>query len=145
MLQGLLQLDRYLGFDLVSAACGLAGLYLLGSKNRYGFLLSSDRTAGSRWAMFDHQTRSAQFFGLGPDVGLAEMCFVPRKRGAPEGDGYLIGVASHYKENGRSDLVLVDTKHLDAGPIASVKMPYRVPGQIHGFWVAGEDLPEQKA
>jgi hypothetical protein len=39
MLQGLLQLDRYLGFDLVSAACGLAGLYLLGNKNRYGFLL----------------------------------------------------------------------------------------------------------
>ena len=39
MLRGLLQLDRYLGFDLVSAACGLAGLYLLGNRNRYGFLL----------------------------------------------------------------------------------------------------------
>jgi hypothetical protein len=39
MLQGLLQLDRYLGFDLASAACGLAGLYLLGNRNRYGFLL----------------------------------------------------------------------------------------------------------
>jgi hypothetical protein len=39
MLQGLLQLDRYLGFDLVSAACGLAGMYLLGNRNRKGFLL----------------------------------------------------------------------------------------------------------
>ena len=39
MFQGLLQLDRYFGFDLVSAGCGLAGLYLLGNKNRYGFLL----------------------------------------------------------------------------------------------------------
>jgi nicotinamide riboside transporter PnuC len=39
MFQGLLQLDRYLGFDLVSAAAGLAGLYLLGNRNRYGFLL----------------------------------------------------------------------------------------------------------
>jgi hypothetical protein len=39
MLQGLLQIDRYMGFDLVSAACGLAGLYLLGNRNRYGFLL----------------------------------------------------------------------------------------------------------
>ncbi|HUK01901.1 MAG TPA: carotenoid oxygenase family protein [Steroidobacteraceae bacterium] len=108
---------------------------------RYGYLLSSDRTAGSRWAMFDHQTRTAQFFGLGPDVGLAEMCFVPRKKGAPEGDGYLIGVASRYKENGRSDLVLVDTRHLDAGPVCTVKMPYRVPGQIHGFWVPQDELP----
>jgi hypothetical protein len=39
MLQGLLQLDRYLGFDLASAACGLAGLYLLGNRNRKGFIL----------------------------------------------------------------------------------------------------------
>ena len=39
MFQGFLQLDRYLGFDLASAACGLAGLYLLGNRNRYGFLL----------------------------------------------------------------------------------------------------------
>jgi hypothetical protein len=39
MFQGLLQLDRYFGFDLVSAGCGLAGLYLLGNRNRYGFLL----------------------------------------------------------------------------------------------------------
>jgi hypothetical protein len=38
MFQGFLQLDRYLGFDLVSAGCGLAGLYLLGNRNRYGFL-----------------------------------------------------------------------------------------------------------
>jgi hypothetical protein len=39
MFQGLLQLDRYLGFDLVSAGFGLAGLFLLGNRNRYGFLL----------------------------------------------------------------------------------------------------------
>ena len=55
MLQGLLQLDRYLGFDLASAACGLAGLYLLGNRNRYGFLLCMAASAfgivfGALWA-----------------------------------------------------------------------------------------------
>jgi carotenoid cleavage dioxygenase len=108
---------------------------------RYGFLLSSDPAVGSRWAMFDHMTRTAKFFTLGKEVGLAEMCFVPRRKGAPEGDGYLIGVASHPREGGRADLVLVDTQHLEDGPIASVKLPYRIAGQIHGFWVPGDQLP----
>lgn len=108
---------------------------------RYGFLLSSDREAGSRWAMFDHQTRTARFYAPGRGTSLAEMCFVPRRKGAAEGDGYLIGVASRLSESGRSDLILVDAQHLEAGPIATVKMPYRVHGQIHGFWVSGDELP----
>jgi carotenoid cleavage dioxygenase-like enzyme len=108
---------------------------------RYGFLLSSDPAVGSRWAMFDHMTRTAKFFSLGKDASLAEMCFVPRRKGAPEGDGYLIGVATHPREGGRADLVLVDTQHLEDGPIATVKMPYRIAGQIHGFWVPGDQLP----
>jgi carotenoid cleavage dioxygenase len=76
-------------------------------------------------------------------VGLAEMTFVPRKTGAPEGDGYLVGIADHRKENGRSDLVFVDTHDLAAGPVARVKMPYRVVGQVHGFWVPGDQLPKE--
>lgn len=108
---------------------------------RYGYLLSSDRATGSRWALFDHHTQQAKFFSPGPDTSLAEMTFVPRKRGAAEGDGYLIGVANRQKENGRSDLLLVDAREPQAGPIATVKMPYRIVGQIHGFWVPAEELP----
>jgi len=112
---------------------------------RYGFLLSSDRATGSRWAMFDQQTRTARFYSPGRDTSLAEMCFVPRRTGAPEGDGYLIGVASRLPESGRSDLILVDTQHLEAGPVATVKMPYRIHGQIHGFWVPADELPGRGA
>ncbi len=108
---------------------------------RYGFLLSGDRATGSRWAVFDHMRREARFFGLGSDTTLAEMCFVPRRRGAPEGDGYLIGVANRTREGGRSDLLLVDLAHLEDGPVAMVRMPFRVHGQIHGFWVSGDELP----
>ena len=32
--------------------------------------------------------------------------------------------------------------NLDAGPVARVKMPYKVVGQVHGFWVPGHDLPK---
>jgi carotenoid cleavage dioxygenase-like enzyme len=37
--------------------------------------------------------------------------------------------------------VLVDTQHLEDGPIATVKLPYRIAGQIHGFWAPGDQLP----
>ena len=87
--------------------------------------------------MFDHAKEQVKFFHPGKDERLAEMCFVPRNRNAGEADGYLIGVADHAKENGRSDLILVDTADLQAGPIARVKMPYRIVTQVHGFWTPG--------
>ena len=108
---------------------------------RYGYLLASG-AGGSKWALFDHQSRSVKYFAPGPETSLAEMTFVPRNKSAGEGDGYLIGVASHPREGGRSDLVLVDTAQPEAGPVATVKLPYRAPGQIHGFWVPGHDLPD---
>jgi carotenoid cleavage dioxygenase len=104
---------------------------------RYGFLLAG--RAG--WAIVDHRQQSAKFFNPGADTSLAEMCFVPRRKDAPEADGYLIGVATRLQENGRSDLILIDAQHPEDGVIAMVKMPYRIPGQVHGFWVGGYDLP----
>jgi hypothetical protein len=35
----LFRVDRYAGLDIIAAGCGLAGMYLLGSRNRAGFLL----------------------------------------------------------------------------------------------------------
>ena len=96
---------------------------------------------GPSWYVIDQQTRKVRTFTHSPDTSLAEATFVPRRKGAAEGDGYLIGVASNHKQAGRSDLVIVDVDHLEDGPVAVVKMPYRIPGQIHGFWVPGTDLP----
>jgi carotenoid cleavage dioxygenase len=69
------------------------------------------------------------------------MTFVPRRKDADEGDGYLIGIGSSTSESARSDLILVDTKDVAAGPVARVKMPFRCVGQVHGFWADASDLP----
>lgn len=104
---------------------------------RYGFL----QAGRAGWAIIDHQKGTSKFYNPGPDTSLAEMCFVPRSKDAPEGDGYLIGIATRLKENGRSDLILIDAQHPEDGEIATVKMPFRIPGQVHGFWAGGYDLP----
>ena len=102
---------------------------------RYGILNSAG------WNWIDHQTGRVQTFSM-PGARLAEACFVPRKKGAPEGDGYLIGVADQVKENGRSDVVIIATHDVTAGPIATMHMPYKVVGQVHGLWVEGWQLPQ---
>jgi len=102
---------------------------------RFGYL-----HAFNSWILLDHQTGTTKHFSPGSDTSLAEMCFVPRKKGAPEGDGYLIGVATKLKENGRSDVLIVDTQNLEDGPVATIKMPYRIVSQVHGFWVPGDQL-----
>ena len=110
---------------------------------RYGFLLGGVQ-GKTGWARVDHQTGKVDVFSPGQGSSVSEMCFVPRRKGAAEGDGYLVGVCSRSAENGRSDLLVVDTAHMNDGPVATVKLPYRATPQVHGFWVPGDQLPPQK-
>ncbi len=114
-------------------------------KYRYGYIntMGAPGTPGG-WAIIDHQEGKTQLCTV-PDYSLSEMTFVPRRKDAPEGDGYLMGLGSSRNEAGRSDLVLFDTKDIAAGPIARVKMPFKCVGQVHGFWADASDLPAEKA
>jgi carotenoid cleavage dioxygenase len=88
------------------------------------------------WTRFEHGQRRTQSFFVGADSGLQESCFVPRSQNAPEGDGYLIGIADRPFES-RSDLLVLDAQRLAEGPLATVRMPFRLYTQIHGWWVPG--------
>ncbi len=114
---------------------------------RYGFLPCPDpkapnpRNAGACYARFDHQTRKDTLFNAGVNTSLAECCFAPKNANAREAEGYLLGVATRNDEGGRADLVILDAEHLDDGPIATVRLPMRAVGQIHGWWVPEAQLP----
>jgi carotenoid cleavage dioxygenase-like enzyme len=110
---------------------------------RYGFLLGGVQ-GRSGWTRVDHQTGRIDVFSPGQGASVSEMCFVPRRKGAGEGDGYLIGVCARPQEM-RSDLLIVDAQRLSEGVIATVKLPYRAAPQVHGFWVPADQLPPAKA
>ena len=105
---------------------------------RYGYLNGFGPRGG--WWIVDHQEKTTQLVSV-PDYQLSEMTFVPRRKDAPEGDGYLVGIGASVKEGGRSDLILVDTRDVAAGPVARVKMPFKVVGQVHGFWADASEIP----
>jgi carotenoid cleavage dioxygenase-like enzyme len=118
---------------------------------RFGFLPCPDpsvpdpRAAGACYARFDHQNRSATVYNAGVQTSLAECCFAPRSATSAEGAGYLLGTATRLLEGGRTDLVILDAEHLADGPVATVKLPMRAVGQIHGWWVPEAQLPQPTA
>ncbi len=75
--------------------------------------------------------RAVYEFAHGDAVG--EPVFVPRAADAPEGDGWVLAVAYRGAED-RSDLLVFDAADLPAGPIATAKVPRRVPFGFHGNW-----------
>ncbi|MGC2416489.1 MAG: carotenoid oxygenase family protein, partial [Candidatus Acidiferrales bacterium] len=94
------------------------------------------------YTRFDHATRTTSEFWVGDDSSLQECCYVPRSKDAAEGDGYLVGIANRLLEGGRADLIIVDTRHMEDGPIAKVHLPFRSYSQVHGWWVSADDLPK---
>ena len=69
----------------------------------------------------------------------SEVTFAPRDGGIEEDDGYLVSIVNDIGE-GRSEAVVLDARALEAGPVARVQIPSRVPIGFHACWVPGHDL-----
>ena len=69
-------------------------------------------------------SREAHDFGEGRYPG--EFVFVPRSEDAPEGDGWLIGLVVDLP-NETTDLVIIDATRFSEAPVASIRIPHRVP------------------
>jgi carotenoid cleavage dioxygenase len=89
-------------------------------------------------AHIDHGSGSRRTWWLAPGDAISEPVFAPR--GAGEGDGWLLAVASK-AETGRSELLVFEAGDIAPGPIAAIALPHRIPAGFHGSWVAAEDLP----
>ncbi|MEO8313535.1 MAG: carotenoid oxygenase family protein [Pseudomonadota bacterium] len=113
---------------------------------RYGFLSCSFNDAGGRGngiARFDVQERTSKLWKAPQGMSVGEVCFAPKNKNAPEGTGYIMAVTTHAADNGRNDLVILDAERIEEGPIATVKMPTRIVGQIHGWWVPADQFPKK--
>ena len=77
--------------------------------------------------------RRTQFLLPTGDV-TSEPVFVARSEKADEGDGFLLAVVYRAAEN-RSDLLVLDAQNVEKGPLATAKLPRRVPFGFHGCWL----------
>ena len=85
---------------------------------------------------YDHQTGKKHVCDFGSAGFPSEPIFVPRSARSLEGQGYLLSVVYREPEN-RSELVILDAENIEHKPLASVKLPHRIPYGFHGNWGQG--------
>ncbi|AQA06282.1 9-cis-epoxycarotenoid dioxygenase [Mycobacterium sp. MS1601] len=93
--------------------------------------------AGDSLIRYDLEDGSAQrhSFGTGRP---GEAVFVPSADGpADESNGYHLGYVYDPERDG-SDLVILDAANFTGAPVATIRLPRRVPYGFHGNWIAGQ-------
>jgi carotenoid cleavage dioxygenase-like enzyme len=86
------------------------------------------------WIRHDLTTGSAVAHDLG-NGGPGEAVFVPATGAADESNGYYLGYVYDPARNG-SDLVIIDASDFTGKPVATIKLPTRVPYGFHGNWIS---------
>lgn len=78
--------------------------------------------------------REVHEFGEGRMPG--EFVFVPAAPDAGEDEGWMIGLVIDRAAE-VTDLVILDARDFSGSPVASVRVPHRIPPGFHGNWLAG--------
>ncbi len=73
----------------------------------------------------------ADAWRFGPGWRTEEHVLVPRKNARSETDGWLVGVVQDTRA-GTSVLTVFDAARVQAGPVATARLPYRTPHCFHG-------------
>jgi carotenoid cleavage dioxygenase len=114
---------------------------LFGRPYRYCYTITispkpSDKghVAGTCLYKHDLEAGSRQVHDFGPDRHPGEFNFVPAGPAAEEDEGYLIGLVVDMSEQ-VTELVILDSRRFGEPPVASVRIPHRIPSGFHGNWV----------
>lgn len=105
-----------------------------GMSYRYGYCAAGDVASGMPDLLrYDLESGGSDIHRLGEGSSASEPIFVPRSSDAPEESGYVLSVVYREMER-RSDLVVLDAENLSSAPLATIKLPHRVPSGFHGNW-----------
>jgi len=113
----------------------------LGRKHRFGYMAAAgpeqvDYGAPLFTAVhkYDLEGGRSEVRAFGVGNGVGEPLFVPRHADAAEDDGYVL-VLAYNEARHASEFFILDARHIGAEPLASVRLPHRVPYGFHGNWV----------
>ncbi len=82
----------------------------------------------------DHQTKSTTMHQLAASQSAGEAVFVPANATAGQDEGWVLTVVYDAATDG-SELLILDAADIAKAPVATVRLPQRVPFGFHGIWV----------
>lgn len=113
----------------------------IGKPYRYAYTLALPEgrdpafVNGTRLFKHDLTERRREVHDFGEGHVPGEFVFVPRAKGAAEDDGWLMGYVIDVAADA-TDLVILDAQKFEDAPLASIRIPHRIPPGFHGNWIA---------
>ncbi|MFT4572180.1 MAG: carotenoid cleavage dioxygenase-like enzyme [Hyphomicrobiaceae bacterium] len=86
---------------------------------------------------FDRERHETAVHSFGPQTFGGEAVFAPGADGRSEDDGWLVSFV-HDEASEESRCVILDARDVEADPVATVRIPWRVPYGFHADWVAAK-------
>jgi carotenoid cleavage dioxygenase len=111
---------------------------LSGLPYRHGWFAAVTQGASSGFdtiAHIDLASGRRETYVLPEGDAVSEPVFVPRSPDAAEGDGWVTAVAYRGADD-VSEFMVFEAQDMAAGPIATARMPRRMPFGFHGNWVS---------
>jgi carotenoid cleavage dioxygenase len=108
-----------------------------GRSYRYVYAVEQPTDSEMRGVVrYDLNGGALEHFEIPPGDQNSEAVFVPRPGASAEDDGWLlICVYRHVTDT--SDVAVLDARDIAAGPVATVRLPRRIPAGFHGAWLPG--------
>ncbi len=88
---------------------------------------------------YDLETGNAETYMYEPGMFGSEPAFAPRINAKSEDDGYVVVFVTN-ENTGASEAQVIDAQNFEAGPVARVQIPARVPAGFHGTWARGDQI-----
>jgi len=127
--------DRLTEFPMINAT-------RMGRKTRYAYNQSFDISDVLRFdglVKYDTELQTSQYYNYGSGIYGSEAPFIPKPNAEAEDDGYVITFVSD-EAAGTSQVLILDAKEVDRGPLATIDLPQRVPLGFHACWVPGSKM-----
>lgn len=114
----------------------------VGQTSKWSYHVAMSKTELQRFKgliKYDLTSGAARTYDFEPQMFGSEPAFAPRIDAKDEDDGYVIVFATD-ENTGRSEVQVIDSRNFEAGPVARVMLPTRVPAGFHGTWARGDQI-----
>ena len=91
-------------------------------------------TGATRLHKHDLQTGNRRVHDFGDGHLPGEFVFVPARADAEEDEGWLMGLVINTADD-TTDFAILDARSFEAPPVATVRLPHRIPPGFHGNWL----------
>ena len=114
-----------------------------GRPTQFGYVMSIDTATDLQRFdgihKYDLRSGACETWRYAPGCFGSEAAFAPRIGATAEDDGWLTVFVTD-ATSGRSEVQVLDARDIALGPVATVKLPCRVPAGFHATWARGDQV-----